>query len=411
MNNELINSAVSFLKDANVSSSPLNKKIEFLESKGLNEQEIEEALKRANGQSSSNQQTGNQQQVTQPQHQQSLQSQPPIDYYNVAAPQVPERTWQDYFIMATATAGVTYGLYQVVSKYLIPSIIPPTQKSIDDDKAKIDEEFIKIDKLLEQMSMEQNEIKESNESKLKEIDIVIENVNDFLSKYNKDKLKFDDDLRLMKLEIDNLKNSIEKNMLLTKENVRDELKDIAEELTSLKQLIKVRAEKSASSDATGPSRKIAPVSSIPSASEILKKAKAASSNGANKPNASNSTHTAEYVSASSAPSPDSTAGEPSKASTSPKGVFASGIPEWQLKHKQQEEEEEKKKQNENEDNLPPNSEYKPHTDPGTNDNVVKTSLANVGVPSWQLNSNTNSGSKSESNPPDNVPSWQSNASV
>lgn len=405
MNNELINSAVSFLKDANVSSSPLNKKIEFLESKGLNEQEIEEALKRANGQNSSNQQ-----QVTHPQQQQPLPSQPPIDYYNVAAPQVPERTWQDYFIMATATAGVTYGLYQVVSKYLIPSIIPPTQKSIDDDKAKIDEEFIKIDKLLEQMSMEQNEIKESNESKLKEIDIVIENVNDFLSKYNKDKLKFDDDLRLMKLEIDNLKNSIEKNMLLTKENIRDELKDIAEELTSLKQLIKVRAEKSTSSDSTGPSRKIAPVSSIPSASEILKKAKAGSSNGANKPKASNSTHKAEDLSTSSAPSSDITAGEPAKTSTSPKGVFAAGIPEWQLKHKQQEEEE-NKKDNENKDNLPPHSEYKSHTDPGTDDNVVKNSLANVGVPSWQLNSNTKSGSKSESNTSDNIPSWQSNAST
>ena len=119
MNDELINSAVSFLKDANVSSSPLNKKIEFLESKGLNEQEIEEALKRANGQSSSSQ-TANQQQLTQPQQQQQQQplpSQPPIDYYNVAAPQVPERTWQDYFIMATATAGVTYVLYQVVSRF------------------------------------------------------------------------------------------------------------------------------------------------------------------------------------------------------------------------------------------------------------------------------------------------------
>lgn len=410
MNDELINSAVSFLKDANVSSSPLNKKIEFLESKGLNEQEIEEALKRANGQSSSNQ-TANQQQLTQPQQQQqTLPSQPPIDYYNVAAPQVPERTWQDYFIMATATAGVTYGLYQVVSKYLIPSIIPPTQKSIDDDKAKIDEEFIKIDKLLEQMSMEQNEIKESNESKLKEIDIVIENVNDFLSKYNKDKLKFDDDLRLMKLEIDNLKNSIEKNMLLTKENIRDELKDINEELTSLKQLIKVRAEKSASNDSAGPSRKIAPVSSIPSASEILKKAKAGSSNDANKPKNSSPTLMSEGSSTGSGAAATTTTSEPPKASTSPKTVVAAGIPEWQLKHKQQEEEEEKNKKSEN-DTSPPNSDYKPHTDPGTNDDVVKNSLANVGVPSWQLNSNTKSSSKPELNPSDNIPSWQSNAST
>ena len=48
MNEELINSAVSFLKDPQVGGSPLTKKVEFLESKGLNQEEIEEALKRAN---------------------------------------------------------------------------------------------------------------------------------------------------------------------------------------------------------------------------------------------------------------------------------------------------------------------------------------------------------------------------
>ena len=47
MNEELINSAVSFLKDPQVGGSPLTKS-RVLESKGLNQEEIEEALKRAN---------------------------------------------------------------------------------------------------------------------------------------------------------------------------------------------------------------------------------------------------------------------------------------------------------------------------------------------------------------------------
>ena len=275
MNQELINSAVGFLKDPNVNSAPLTKKVEFLESKGLNQQEIEEALRRANGEtnvgSPSGTSSGSSTQSVAPYSQQAASV--PSDYYNYAPP-VPERSWKDYFIMATATAGVTYGLYQVVSKYLVPSLIPPSQSSIDADKEKIDDEFVKIDKLLEQLAQDQTEIKESNEAKAKEIDTVINNVNDFLAKYNKDKLTFDDDLRLMKLEVENLRNSIEKNMGTTKENIKQELEDIGEELESLKQLVQARAGKVGSLAESVP-RKIAPVSSIPSASEILKKAKAA----------------------------------------------------------------------------------------------------------------------------------------
>lgn len=421
MNEELINSAVSFLGDSNVSSSPLTKKVEFLESKGLNQQEIEEALRRANRQGSSSQESSNNTHQQVPQQSQAMVNQPPIDYYNVSPPQVPDRTWKDYFIMATATAGVTYGMYQVVSKYLIPSIIPPTQKSIDDDKAKIDEEFVKIDKLLEQMSIEQNEIKDSNEAKLKEVDIVIENVNDFLSKYNKDKMKFDDDLRLMKLEIDNLRNSIEKNMLLTKENIKDELSDITSELTSLKQLIKVRAEKSSSNDSNS-LRKIAPVSSIPSASDILKKSKAGSSNTSN--NTAKSTSPVSSPNSTTPPKTSANNSSNEKVNPTVSGVVsAAGIPDWQLKHKEQE-----KKQAE-ENDKPAIPAWQLHADAEKNaDTLVNKSIANIGVPSWQLNTSSNSESKPESNADsktssttdseskndakesNNVPSWQSSAS-
>lgn len=45
----LISSAISFLRDPSTSSSPLAQKIAFLESKGLNQVEIEQALSAANG--------------------------------------------------------------------------------------------------------------------------------------------------------------------------------------------------------------------------------------------------------------------------------------------------------------------------------------------------------------------------
>ena len=388
MNEELIVSAIAFLKDPNVSGSPLTKKVEFLESKGLNQQEIEESLRRVNEPVSKTTSSNQSVQSTHPAPTNNYV--PPIDYYN-SPPALPDRSWKDYFIMATATVGVTYGLYQVVNKYLIPSIIPPSQSSIEKDKQKIDEEFIKIDKILEQLSEDQAKIKEDNDSKLKEIDVVIDNVNDYLSKYNKDKLKFDDDLRLMKLEIDNLSNSIEKNMALTKENINDELHEINSELQSLKQLIKTRSSTGGNNDGNTETRKIAPVSSIPSASEILRRAKAKSAAASSVPPVSSppKSPTPEAPSAiketviSASPTETATPKQfsPPAPSTTFEGVTAAGIPAWQLKHKEDEQ------KSMTEDEL-----------------TVQQNISKVGVPSWQLN---NPAKDVETKP--EIPSWQLNS--
>lgn len=47
MREDLLAQAISFLMDAKVKSSPLSKRITFLEGKGLTSEEVEEALKRA----------------------------------------------------------------------------------------------------------------------------------------------------------------------------------------------------------------------------------------------------------------------------------------------------------------------------------------------------------------------------
>lgn len=427
MNEELINSAVSFLKDPQVGGSPLTKKVEFLESKGLNQEEIEEALKRANDNSTTTSSSSSSSSVassnlsnttsspsyqSQQQQQQQVYSQPPIDYYNVVPPPVPEKSWKDYFIMATATAGVTYGLYQVVTRYLIPSIIPPSQSSIDKDKETINEEFMKIDKILDQLTFEQEEIKHANETKLSKIDTVIENVNDFLNKYNKDKLKFDDDLRLMKLEIDNLNNSIEKNMHLTKENINDELGEISQELQSLKNLIKARSGSNNNQTNGGngggiEARKIAPVSSIPSASEILKKARAKNA-------ASTTPEPKQEPVKSEDTKSEETKSEETKRSEgiTKNGVMAAGIPSWQLQHKEKEAQEKSNQEqtsNNNNNNNNNNSSGIPvwqqaaaaaatsSVDTSKSEEEIKEKIKSVGVPAWQLNASTSSGSSSYNN--------------
>ncbi|CAK9437286.1 uncharacterized protein LODBEIA_P16640 [Lodderomyces beijingensis] len=426
MNDELINSAVAFLQDPNVASSPLTKKIEFLESKGLNQQEIEEALNRAKGESSSSSSSSstitptNSNTRSSSNYHSSQQQNAPLDYYNVAPP-LPERSWKDYFIMATATAGVTYGLYSVITRYLVPAIIPPAQSAIEQDKEVINEEFIKIDKILEQLTKEQEEIKASNEEKLKDVDTVIENINDFLTKYNKDKLKFDDDLRFMKLETDKLSLSVDKSMKFYKENVHEQLEELSDELQSLKNLIKSRSEVANSNGGGGATgaRNIAPVSSIPSASDILKKSRAKMETPA-KDSASKSTPTSAAAAAATEAETRPANGRTRSSDVTEAGLTAAGIPTWQMKHKQEEDvpKNESSSANDNSNVGIPAWQQASQSTAANTEEEVKEKIKSAGIPPWQLNSGANksdnsgsgNASASDDKKSSGIPSWQTAAS-
>jgi len=104
---DLVTSAITFLSDPKVQNSPLAKRLAFLESKGLTQEEITEVLNRLN----------NPQQQQQQSASTSSQSAPPVPQYAPYGspygqpPEPPGRDWRDWFIMAVVTTGVSYGLY------------------------------------------------------------------------------------------------------------------------------------------------------------------------------------------------------------------------------------------------------------------------------------------------------------
>jgi len=106
---ELVSSALTFLSDPKVQSSPLAKRLSFLESKGLTQEEITEVLNRLNNPSSTT----------------SSQQAPPVPQYASYGnpygqpPEPPGRDWRDWFIMAVVTSGVGYGLYTLAKVLLI----------------------------------------------------------------------------------------------------------------------------------------------------------------------------------------------------------------------------------------------------------------------------------------------------
>ena len=97
---DMIQSAVSFLADPKVQSSPISQRISFLESKGLTQQEIDLAMGQVG------------RAVAGPMGSTSAQGpyMQPYPMMPAYPPTKPQRDWRDWFIMAVVSGTVVYGV-------------------------------------------------------------------------------------------------------------------------------------------------------------------------------------------------------------------------------------------------------------------------------------------------------------
>ncbi len=115
---DLADSARPVLLDPSVASSPVDKKVAFLQAKNLTQEEISAALGRVGADGAQVQQ------YTPPTA--SAPAQQPPQYYGQYPPPyppygwqqpppqpLPKRDWRDWFIMATVVSGVSYGLFSL----------------------------------------------------------------------------------------------------------------------------------------------------------------------------------------------------------------------------------------------------------------------------------------------------------
>ncbi|KAG7811739.1 hypothetical protein KL921_002005 [Ogataea angusta] len=277
---ELVASAVEFLLDQSIADSPLAKKVEFLESKGLTQQEIEEALQKAR--------TGTVQ--APPAQQPVVPPRPPLPDYYPSAPPLPERDWKDYFIMATATAGISYGVYQIVKRYVVPKILPPSKSQLEQDKAAIDHEFQRVASLLEKFEADQKEFYQKQEAKSKKIDETLQEVDEIINKTNEKNLNNEETLKYLKLEIENIKTTLLKTLDSQKATLNAELSAMEKQLQDIKFDIKTSGFAAAPQLSTPPSEStsmqspaaetkakinlnIPPTTSIPSLRDVLSREK------------------------------------------------------------------------------------------------------------------------------------------
>lgn len=286
---ELVLNAVEFLKDPNVANAPLEKKTEFLKNKGLHDTEITDALLMASSLNNENHKVavgpgfGNQY------------GNEPFNRYEQAvfAPPIPERDWKDYFIMATTTVSLAYGIYTVFKNVIIPSMKPQSFDQVETDKAAMNMEFERIQKLLDKLEANNAEMMQNDQKNSKELEETVQKLNELAINCENKLTKNNDDLSLIKLELGNLKDNYGNSALSLESLVTSKLESINKEIDSLKKLLSSRLSSVDDSESSLPpslsphqstsspitskspqtlagSNSIPPASSIPSAADLLK---------------------------------------------------------------------------------------------------------------------------------------------
>ncbi|MCJ1417325.1 peroxisomal membrane protein pex14 [Xylographa parallela] len=247
---DLVSSAkIAFLQDPSVAGSPIEKRKAFLQSKNLTEEEVGIALTRAGEDQSysapssqygsPNYTYNNGQPVRQP-------PQAPYGYsygsyqggsWGQQPPQPPRRDWRDWFIMATVTGGVSYGLYTVAKRYVMPLISPPTPPQLEQDKASIDASFSRAFSLIDQLATDTAALKSTEEERTERLDSALQEVEAVISELKAANKRREDDSRRIGDEVRGLKEMIPKALEGWKAAEDVKLKDLGAGLKSLKILV------------------------------------------------------------------------------------------------------------------------------------------------------------------------------
>ncbi|KAK9362749.1 peroxisomal membrane anchor protein conserved region-domain-containing protein [Lipomyces starkeyi] len=243
---DLVVSAVTFLLDPKAAESHLAQRIQFLESKGLTEDEIHEALRRARNPATP------QQSITTPSSNVSAPSSATAAAYSVPPrpayypgqplqpPPLPQRDWKDYFVMATASVGVTYGLYVLAKRYVMPLILPPTPAALEADKEAVSAEFARAEELLQKLQSETEALKEAEKRRVESVDEAVEELHKVIEEANTQLESREREMRQLQAEIENIRNELPKYLDRTAEGHKQDLFDIQAEIKSLKQILSNR---------------------------------------------------------------------------------------------------------------------------------------------------------------------------
>lgn len=142
--------------------------------------------------------------------------------------------------MATVLGGVGFGAYSLAKRYVYPLIAPPTPPQLEQDKAAVDAKFDKAFALLEQLAADTEALKTSEQERTERLDSTLDDVDSVIARMSEANARRDDEGRRISDQVCVLKDMIPKAMESQKEAQDQRLKDLANEMKSLKTLLNNR---------------------------------------------------------------------------------------------------------------------------------------------------------------------------
>lgn len=235
---DMVQSAVSFLADPAVATSPLEQRVSFLTSKGLTQAEIEEALRIAPQQQ--------QQQVMMAGSQVGAYAGRPYagamqPYYGPGPAQQQGRDWRDWFIMAVVSGTVGYGVISLAKKYLFPHLAPPNADVLTTDLEALTAKYDVVSAQLAALETSTEGVKAGVAAQREAVDAGIREVEEAVKAMREGEGVREKEMKRIGEEVEEMKKSLPKMFEKTQAAQADSLKDLQTELKSLKSLLVSRS--------------------------------------------------------------------------------------------------------------------------------------------------------------------------
>ncbi|CCM05146.1 uncharacterized protein FIBRA_07355 [Fibroporia radiculosa] len=229
---ELVRSAVDFLSDPKTQASPLAQRVQFLEAKGLNNNEIDEAMRQA----ALNQSPYSLR--TYPQSY-STASYPPVYGPSPYAAQPPPQAWdwRDYFITAIVSGTVVYGAVSLFKKYVSPHLQPPSETAYEADRDALTAQFDAAEALLREIQAESSAMRMTVEQQNDKVEKVTQDVEEVVKEMRESDAKSKDEMREIREEVNNIREMLPKMLDKNKESQLQTFAELQQELKSLKALL------------------------------------------------------------------------------------------------------------------------------------------------------------------------------
>ncbi|KAJ2733403.1 peroxisomal membrane protein pex14 [Coemansia sp. BCRC 34962] len=237
---DIIESAVRFLADPKVQSSTLAKKVSFLESKGLTNAEIEDALARAKSQHTTTAPEGQQADGTV-----STRGSGPAPAYGYAqplarpaAPPRPPLDWKDYFIAAVVAGGLGYGLYMLAVKYIRPLLLArDDNRRLEEEKKLLVEQNEVTRKQLESLSESTTRILDTIARQSQKTTDAIEGMASVMDKVTEQEVERSSSARRLQITLEDLQRDISALSSKMAKSGAPSVADVQSDIRSLRSLL------------------------------------------------------------------------------------------------------------------------------------------------------------------------------